>query len=198
MRAAAEVLQRGGVPATTASTIECPPPVEYRGYQLKEITCVPRPKHLPVEIWMPIASGKTIDYMASTASRRWSTLNGEKILDDVVRAYHDACAKHGRPQAARRGHDLGRRPLPGRHARRRRSAASSRRTTSATSGSRRSASCATPTSRAAPGARRARPRASRRCATASQQKAWFCGPPARRHRRDQVDRGQVSRASRTS
>jgi hypothetical protein len=24
------------------------------------------------------------------------TLNGEKILDDVVRAYHAACARHGR------------------------------------------------------------------------------------------------------
>src|SRR6202795_3516960 len=33
----------------------CPPRVEYRGYQLDEITCVPRPKHLPVEIFMPIA-----------------------------------------------------------------------------------------------------------------------------------------------
>jgi len=43
---------------------ECPPPVPYRGYQLEEITVVPRPKHLPVEIWMPIASGKTIDLMA--------------------------------------------------------------------------------------------------------------------------------------
>src|SRR3989442_7489643 len=39
---------------------ECPPPVEYRGYQLKDITMVPRPLHLPVDIWMPIASGKTI------------------------------------------------------------------------------------------------------------------------------------------
>ena len=44
---------------------ECPPAVEYRGYQLTEITCVPRPKHLPVEVWMPIASSKSIDYMAS-------------------------------------------------------------------------------------------------------------------------------------
>ena len=26
------------------------------------------------------------------------TLNGEKILDDVVKAYRDACAKHGRPK----------------------------------------------------------------------------------------------------
>ena len=34
------------------------------------------------------------------------TLNGEKILDDVVRAYHAACHRHGR-QAARRGHDWG-------------------------------------------------------------------------------------------
>ncbi|HLJ18933.1 MAG TPA: LLM class flavin-dependent oxidoreductase, partial [Stellaceae bacterium] len=38
---------------------EAPPPVEYRGYKLKDITVIPRPKHLPVEIWMPIASGKT-------------------------------------------------------------------------------------------------------------------------------------------
>ena len=48
------------------------PTVEYRGYQLKDITMVPRPKHLPVEIWMPIASGKTIDYDGDAwASRRW-------------------------------------------------------------------------------------------------------------------------------
>ena len=41
---------------------EAPPPVDYRGYRLKDITMVPRPKHLPVEIWMPIASGKTIEH----------------------------------------------------------------------------------------------------------------------------------------
>src|SRR5262252_8870398 len=42
----------------------CPPEVEYRGYTLKDITMVPRPKHLPVEIWMPVASGRTINMMA--------------------------------------------------------------------------------------------------------------------------------------
>ena len=57
---------------------------------------VPRPKHLPVEIWMPIASGKTIDMMAQYGLKAMVTLNGEKILDDVVRAYHAACLKHGR------------------------------------------------------------------------------------------------------
>jgi alkanesulfonate monooxygenase SsuD/methylene tetrahydromethanopterin reductase-like flavin-dependent oxidoreductase (luciferase family) len=75
---------------------EAPPPVEYRGYTLKDITMVPRPKHLPVDIWMPIASGKTIDMMAKYGLKAMVTLNGEKILDDVVRAYHDACVKHGR------------------------------------------------------------------------------------------------------
>jgi len=75
---------------------DCPPPVDYRGYQLKDITMVPRPKHLPVEIWMPIASGKTIEMMARYGLKAMVTLNGEKILDDVVRAYHAACLKHGR------------------------------------------------------------------------------------------------------
>jgi alkanesulfonate monooxygenase SsuD/methylene tetrahydromethanopterin reductase-like flavin-dependent oxidoreductase (luciferase family) len=75
---------------------EAPPPVEYRGYQLKDITLVPRPKHRPVDIWMPVASGKTIDMMAQYGFKAMVTLNGEKILDDVVRAYHAACAKHGR------------------------------------------------------------------------------------------------------
>jgi alkanesulfonate monooxygenase SsuD/methylene tetrahydromethanopterin reductase-like flavin-dependent oxidoreductase (luciferase family) len=73
-----------------------PPEVEYRGYTLREVTCVPRPVHLPVEIWMPIASGKTIDFMAKHDLKAMVTLNGEKILDDVVRAYQAACAKVGR------------------------------------------------------------------------------------------------------
>ena len=75
---------------------ECPPPVPYRGYQLEEITMVPRPKHLPVEIWMPIASGRTIDMMAKYGFKAMVTLNGEKILDDVVRDFHAACLRHGR------------------------------------------------------------------------------------------------------
>jgi alkanesulfonate monooxygenase SsuD/methylene tetrahydromethanopterin reductase-like flavin-dependent oxidoreductase (luciferase family) len=73
-----------------------PPDVDYRGYRLREVTCVPRPIHRPVEIWMPIASGKTIDFMARHELKAMVTLNGEKILDDVVRAYRDACARHGK------------------------------------------------------------------------------------------------------
>ncbi|MBV8336725.1 MAG: LLM class flavin-dependent oxidoreductase [Alphaproteobacteria bacterium] len=83
---------------------QCPPPVPSRGYELKEITMVPRPKHLPVEIWMPIASGKTIDLMARKGLKAMVTLNGEKILDDVVRAFHEACTQHERPN--RLGEDM--------------------------------------------------------------------------------------------
>ncbi len=83
---------------------ECPPPVDYRGYRLTDITVVPRPKHLPVEVWMPVASGKTIDMMAKYGLKAMVTLNGEKILDDVVRAYQAACANHGREK--RLGEDM--------------------------------------------------------------------------------------------
>jgi alkanesulfonate monooxygenase SsuD/methylene tetrahydromethanopterin reductase-like flavin-dependent oxidoreductase (luciferase family) len=76
-----------------------PPEVEYRGYTLKEVTCVPRPVNRPVEIWMPIASGKTIDFMARHDFKAMVTLNGEKILDDVIRAYQAACARAGHPKA---------------------------------------------------------------------------------------------------
>jgi alkanesulfonate monooxygenase SsuD/methylene tetrahydromethanopterin reductase-like flavin-dependent oxidoreductase (luciferase family) len=74
---------------------EIPPAVDYRGYRLTEITCVPRPKYLPVEMWMPIASGKSIDFMARHNFKAMVTLNGQKILDDVVREYHAACLRHG-------------------------------------------------------------------------------------------------------
>jgi alkanesulfonate monooxygenase SsuD/methylene tetrahydromethanopterin reductase-like flavin-dependent oxidoreductase (luciferase family) len=77
---------------------ECPPAVDYRSYKLSEITMVPRPKHLPVEIWMPIASGKTIDMMAKYGLKAMVTLNGEKILDDSIHAYQAACAKYGKPK----------------------------------------------------------------------------------------------------
>jgi alkanesulfonate monooxygenase SsuD/methylene tetrahydromethanopterin reductase-like flavin-dependent oxidoreductase (luciferase family) len=74
----------------------CPPEVDYRGYKMKEITLVPRPIHRPVPIYMPIASGRTIDMMAKYDLKAMVVLNGEKILDDVIRAYHEACARYGR------------------------------------------------------------------------------------------------------
>ncbi len=42
-----------------------PPEVPYRGYTLKELTLVPRPKHLPVECWQPVVSAteRGLDFM---------------------------------------------------------------------------------------------------------------------------------------
>jgi alkanesulfonate monooxygenase SsuD/methylene tetrahydromethanopterin reductase-like flavin-dependent oxidoreductase (luciferase family) len=73
-----------------------PPPIPYRGYELTEVTLVPRPIHRPVEIWQPIASGKSIDFMARHGIKGMVTLNGERITDQTFRAYRDACAKYGR------------------------------------------------------------------------------------------------------
>jgi alkanesulfonate monooxygenase SsuD/methylene tetrahydromethanopterin reductase-like flavin-dependent oxidoreductase (luciferase family) len=73
-----------------------PPPIPYRGYELTEVTLVPRPIHQPVEIWQPIASGKSIDFMARHRIKGMVTLNGERITDQTFRAYRDACAKYGR------------------------------------------------------------------------------------------------------
>ncbi|MGF7473604.1 hypothetical protein WFJ45_22820, partial [Salmonella enterica subsp. enterica serovar Minnesota] len=73
-------------------------------YDLSEVTLVPRPIHRPVEIWQPIASGKTIDFLAKHDLKGMVTLNGERITDQVFHAYRDACARHGRQK--RLGEDL--------------------------------------------------------------------------------------------
>jgi len=81
-----------------------PPPIPYRGYELRDVTCVPRPIHRPVEIWQPVASGKTLEYIASHGIKAMVTLNGEQIFDQVAHAYRDAAARAGRQ--LRLGEDL--------------------------------------------------------------------------------------------
>ena len=81
-----------------------PPGVKYRGYELTDVTLVPRPIHRPVEIWQPIASGKTIDFLARHDLKGMVTLNGERITEQVFHAYRDACRRHGREK--RLGEDL--------------------------------------------------------------------------------------------
>ena len=71
-----------------------PPGIKYRGYDLTEVTLVPRPVR-PVEIWQPIASGKSIDFMARHRIKGMVTLNGERVADQIFRTYRDARARHG-------------------------------------------------------------------------------------------------------
>lgn len=73
-----------------------PPSIPYRGYVLKEVTCVPRPVNLPVELWQPIASGRTLEYIATRGIKGMVTLNGWRLTEQVFRAYRDAAATAGR------------------------------------------------------------------------------------------------------
>jgi len=75
---------------------DLPPAVPYRGYELKELTCVPRPVNRPVEIWQPIASGKTLDYVARKGLKGMITLNGERLVDQIFHQFRDSAAKAGR------------------------------------------------------------------------------------------------------
>src|SRR5260221_359733 len=68
---------------------EAPPPVPYRGYDLTEITMVPRPKHLPFEIWMPTAGADHRGHQIDRGEMPWP------------RRFHDPL---GRRPAARRIH----------------------------------------------------------------------------------------------
>jgi alkanesulfonate monooxygenase SsuD/methylene tetrahydromethanopterin reductase-like flavin-dependent oxidoreductase (luciferase family) len=83
---------------------DLPPAVPYRGTELRDLTCVPRPIHRPVEIWQPIASGKTLDYIASRGIKGMMDLNGELIFRRMAEAYRDAAARAGRQLAL--GEDL--------------------------------------------------------------------------------------------
>jgi len=73
-----------------------PARVPYRGYDLQEVTLVPRPIHRPVEIWQPIASGKTLGYIARRGIKGMVTLNGEKLVERIFRAYREEAAQAGR------------------------------------------------------------------------------------------------------
>ncbi|MBI1846062.1 MAG: LLM class flavin-dependent oxidoreductase [Candidatus Rokubacteria bacterium] len=155
---------------------DIPPPVPYRGYELREVTCVPRPIHRPVEIWQPIASGKTLDYIASRGVKGMitSTASGSWTRSSTRIAMRPRGPAGGSPSArTSAGAWASTSPTP----RPRRCAAWSRRTTSGTSGSRRSASCATRTRTAGRGARRARRRARPRWPRAWRRRRGSAGPP---------------------
>jgi len=77
-----------------------PPEVPYRGYTLKEITLVPRPKYLPVETYQPLvsASQRAMDFMAKHGIK--GIVGGGAATggasDSVVRLWQETLAKHGR------------------------------------------------------------------------------------------------------
>ncbi|MDA0264903.1 MAG: LLM class flavin-dependent oxidoreductase, partial [Chloroflexi bacterium] len=82
---------------------DLPPEVPYRGYTLKEITLVPRPKYLPVETWQPMvsASQRAMDFMAKHQIQ--AIVGGGAVTggpsDDVIKRWTETLVKHGHQDA---------------------------------------------------------------------------------------------------
>jgi alkanesulfonate monooxygenase SsuD/methylene tetrahydromethanopterin reductase-like flavin-dependent oxidoreductase (luciferase family) len=76
-----------------------PPDVPYRGYQLRELTLVPRPLHRPVEVWQPIVSGtpRAFDFMARHGIKGAILGTAAEQVDRWIHHYREANAHHGRP-----------------------------------------------------------------------------------------------------
>ena len=79
---------------------DIPPKVPYRGYELEEITLVPRPKILPVECWQPIqgGTGRALDFMAKHGIK--GIIGGGVAeggaMDEIMRGYQKALIAAGR------------------------------------------------------------------------------------------------------
>ena len=79
---------------------DIPPAVPYRGYELEEVTLVPRPLSQPVECWQPIQGGsqRALDFMAKYGIK--GIIGGGVAeggaMDDVMQGYRDALARAGR------------------------------------------------------------------------------------------------------
>ena len=75
-----------------------PADVPYRGYQLKELTLVPRPIHRPVDVWQPIVSGnpRGLDFMAKHGIKGMILGTAMPFVDQWVHQYQEANARYGR------------------------------------------------------------------------------------------------------
>jgi alkanesulfonate monooxygenase SsuD/methylene tetrahydromethanopterin reductase-like flavin-dependent oxidoreductase (luciferase family) len=83
-----------------------PPPVPYRGYELREITLVPRPLHRPVECWQPIVSARprALDFMVRHRIKGVIGGGAATMAEGPVHGYREAAARAGRDLAL--GQDL--------------------------------------------------------------------------------------------
>jgi alkanesulfonate monooxygenase SsuD/methylene tetrahydromethanopterin reductase-like flavin-dependent oxidoreductase (luciferase family) len=75
-----------------------PPAVPYRGYELREITLVPRPIHRPVECWQPIVSAKprALDFMIRHGIKGVIGGGAATMAEGPIFAFRDAAARAGK------------------------------------------------------------------------------------------------------
>jgi alkanesulfonate monooxygenase SsuD/methylene tetrahydromethanopterin reductase-like flavin-dependent oxidoreductase (luciferase family) len=75
-----------------------PARVPYRGYDLTEISLVPRPVHLPVECWQPVvsASRRGLDFMVKHGIKGAVGGGAATMQAGPIQAYQDAAARAGK------------------------------------------------------------------------------------------------------
>ena len=83
-----------------SSNYDIPPKIPYRGYELDEISLVPRPRYLPVECWQPVVSAtqRGLDFMAKHSIK--GIIGGGAAAGGatakVMQAWQDALRRVGR------------------------------------------------------------------------------------------------------
>jgi alkanesulfonate monooxygenase SsuD/methylene tetrahydromethanopterin reductase-like flavin-dependent oxidoreductase (luciferase family) len=75
-----------------------PPAVPYRGYDLKELTLVPRPIHQPVECWQPIVSAnpRGLDFMVRHGIKGAVGGGAATMAEGPITGYRDAARRAGK------------------------------------------------------------------------------------------------------
>ena len=75
-----------------------PPDVPYRGYQLTELTLVPRPVNRPIECWQPIVSAtpRAMDFMVKHDIKGAVGGGAATMAEGPISAYRDAAARAGK------------------------------------------------------------------------------------------------------
>ena len=86
-----------------------PPAVPYRGYELKEITLVPRPIRQPVECWQPVvsASARGLDFMMKHRIKGLIGGGAATMAEKSIFAYQEAAHRAGLDYALGEGLSLG-------------------------------------------------------------------------------------------
>ena len=86
-----------------------PPQVPYRGYELRELTLVPRPIHRPVECWQPIVSAnpRGLDFMVRHGIRGAVGGGAATMQAGPITAYREAAARAGKELALGENLQLG-------------------------------------------------------------------------------------------
>jgi alkanesulfonate monooxygenase SsuD/methylene tetrahydromethanopterin reductase-like flavin-dependent oxidoreductase (luciferase family) len=86
-----------------------PPRVPYRGYELREITLVPRPVHRPVECWQPVvsASARGLDFMMKHGIKGLIGGGAATMAEKSIYAFQEASERAGLDYKLGEGLSLG-------------------------------------------------------------------------------------------